>query len=164
MSYESNPVGQLEEMGHASGSCPRYQEALVRVQNEKVIFTTGVIYGNKRTWGVGTTKRLSKNAAARTLLSMIKREEVEKKKREEVLMKHGDIDQDISINMDTESGEEKNISGGVVDKNISDGGVLVDKDKPSSSSGIVSFSGDWLCHFFKIGFLFQERMKMRLSL
>ena len=71
---------------------------------------------------------------------------------EEKNMSGGDVDQNISIEMDTESEEDKNISGGDVNQNISGGNVLVDKDKPlirSSSSGIGSFSGDWRCHFFK---------------
>ena len=123
MSDESNAVGMLEEFAQGKGCAPQYEDLWrVTVPDHNPVFTVQVTYGNLRTLGTGKSYKSAKQDAARTLFFMIQRD-----------VKNN------SMEMDTESEEDKNIPGGVVNQNISVGDVLVDKEKPpitSSSPGI----------------------------
>ena len=131
ISDESNPIGMLQENAQGTGcDPPQYEEPSV-TPGRKLIFTVQVIYQNKRTWGEGECKKSAKHDAARNMLSMMQRDDKEKPPK------------NTSMEVDTDSAEDKNISGGVVNKGISAGDVLVDKEKSpqmSSSPGIGPLS------------------------
>ena len=128
VSDESNPIGMLLELAQRTGCAPpQYEEPRVTPPGCKLIFTVQVFYQNKRTWGEGESKKSAKHDAARNMLSMLQRDDKEK------------APNNTSMEVDTESEEDKNLSGGVVNKGISVGDVLVDRGKDpimSSSPGI----------------------------
>ena len=126
VSDESNPIGMLQELAQGTGCAPpQYEEPRVTPPGTPLIFTVQVFYKNKRTWGEGESKKSAKHDAARNMLSMLQRDDKEK------------APNNTSMEVDTDSAEDKNISGGVVNKGISAGDVLVDKE---SSPGIGPLS------------------------
>ena len=128
VSDESNPIGMLLEYAQGTGCDPPQYEDAVLTPGRKIIFTVQVSYLDLRTWGEGGSKKSAKHDAARNMYAMLQRD-----------AKNRSVDKETSMEVDTESEEDKNLSGGVVNKGISVGDVLVDRGKDpimSSSPGI----------------------------